>query len=53
MDDAVHVAMQEDPPRKLKAKEGIWSYPIFDEFTQKEAKGFPDSFIATNSGALS
>jgi len=28
LDDAVRVAMQEDPPRRLKAREGVWSYPV-------------------------
>jgi hypothetical protein len=50
--DAIEVALKEDPPRKLKASEGKWSEPVVREFVQKEAKNFPSSFIATNSGAL-
>jgi len=52
LSDAVEVVMREHPPRKLKSKEGIWSFPIFEEFVQTQATGFPDFFIAHNSAAL-
>lgn len=50
--EAISAAMAEDPPRKLPSRKGIWSSPMVREFTQTEAKDFPPSFIATNSGAL-